>query len=138
MAPDTADEFDQFLRERHAAAAAYVSGDPAPLGRLVARVLPATFFGPRGDVTTGTREVWERYERDDAVFTGGSTNAMETLDQAAGVDIAFWVGFQRSQVRLRGRDEPVDFDLRVTEIYRREKGAWRLVHRHADPVVDPA
>jgi ketosteroid isomerase-like protein len=138
MASDTDDQFDQFLSERHAAAAAYVSGDSGPLGKLVARQLPATFFSPRGDVTTGTREVWERYERDGAAFADGSTNAMETLDRAAGNDIAFWVGFQRSRARLRGREEPVDFDLRVTEIYRRENGAWRLVHRHADPVVDQA
>ena len=130
-------DFDQFIEQRHAAAAAYVSGDPAPLGRLVARELPATFFGPRGDASAGTREVWERYERDDAAFSSGSTNEMETLDSAAGDDIAFWVGFQRSQARLVGKDEPVPFELRVTEIYRREHGEWKLVHRHADPHARP-
>ena len=28
-------------------------------------------------------------------------------------------------------------DLRVTHVYRREGADWRLVHRHADPLVDP-
>jgi ketosteroid isomerase-like protein len=130
------DDFDRFLQARHAAAQEYVSGNPEPLSRLVARELPATFFSPRGDVTTGTREVATRYEKDDAVFTEGSENVMETLDAAAGDEIAFWVGLQRSEARMRGQEEPVSFDLRVTEIYRRESGQWRLVHRHADPRMD--
>jgi ketosteroid isomerase-like protein len=131
--PTDAEDFDQFIGQRQAAAAAYVSGNPDPLGRLVAQELPATFFGPRGDVTTGTRDVWARYERDASLFTSGSENAFEVLDSAATADIAYWVGFQRSQANMRGEDQPIPFDLRLTEIYRRENGQWRLVHRHADP-----
>ena len=131
--PADSEDFEQFLRQRQAAAGEYVSGNPEPLGRLVAQQLPATFFSPRGDVTTGTREVWERYERDASSFSSGSQNAFEALDSAAAVDIAYWVGFQRSQANMRGEDRPVSFDLRVTEIYRREDGQWKLVHRHADP-----
>ena len=131
--PADSEDFEQFLRQRQAAAGEYVSGNPEPLGRLVAQQLPATFFSPRGDVTTGTREVWERYERDASSFSSGSQNAFEALDSAAAGDIAYWVGFQRSQANMRGEDRPVWFDLRVTEIYRREDGQWKLVHRHADP-----
>jgi ketosteroid isomerase-like protein len=30
---------------------------------------------------------------------------------------------------------PQDWDLRVTLVYRSEGSQWRLVHRHADPLV---
>jgi hypothetical protein len=74
----------------------HAAGNPEPLGRLVAWELPATFFSPRGDVTTGTRDVWARYERDTSSFTSGSENAFEALDSAANGDITYWVGCQRS------------------------------------------
>ena len=35
---------------------------------------------------------------------------------------------------MRGEEQPVPFDLRVTEIYRRENAQWKLVHHHADPL----
>ena len=67
-------------------------------------------------------------------FASDSENRFETLDSAADADIGYWVGFQRSQANMRGQDQPVPFDLRVTEIYRRENDQWKLVHRHADPL----
>jgi ketosteroid isomerase-like protein len=126
------EDFQRFLRRREAASGEYMNGNPVPLGQVAAQQLPATFFGPRGDVTAGTSEVWARYERDASLFTSCTENAFETLDSATSDDIAYWVGFQRSQASMRGEDQPVRFDLRVTEIYRRENGQWKLVHRHAD------
>jgi ketosteroid isomerase-like protein len=133
MAADSKD-FEQFQRQRHAAGGEYVSGNPEPLGRVVAQHLPGTFFGPRGDVTAGTREVWGRHERDASRFASGGENTFEAFDSAASDDIAYWIGFQRSQAYMRGEEQPVPFNLRVTEIYRRENGQWRLVHRYADPL----
>jgi ketosteroid isomerase-like protein len=28
--------------------------------------------------------------------------------------------------------KPRDYTLRVTQVYRREEGEWKVVHRHAD------
>jgi ketosteroid isomerase-like protein len=36
-----------------------------------------------------------------------------------------------------GPDPGPDWSLRVTLVFRREGATWRLVHRHADPLVHP-
>jgi ketosteroid isomerase-like protein len=47
-------------------------------------------------------------------------------------------GFQRATAHLSGRGEAVPMNLRVTELFRREGDAWKLVHRHADFLVSEA
>jgi hypothetical protein len=40
--------------------------------------------------------------------------------------------------RMQGRAEAIPMDLRVTEVFRREEGEPKLVHRHADPLTAEA
>src|ERR687888_179402 len=94
--------FDEFMNRREAAARAYVSGDPAPLGEIVARESRASFFGPGGGHVEGTQEVWGRYEADAVAFGRDSENRLETIDQGAGPEIAYWAGFQRVVADFRG------------------------------------
>lgn len=47
------------------------------------------------------------------------------------VDMAYTLGFERFNGSIAGRPvEPVT--VRVTHIYRREDGEWKIVHRHGD------
>jgi SnoaL-like protein len=42
---------------------------------------------------------------------------------------------EHRQAKVAGRRELSDLDLRVTTTFRLEDGAWKIVHRHADPIA---
>ena len=50
---------------------------------------------------------------------------IEHLTFVASADVAYSVALEHHATRT----------LRVTHGYRREEGAWKLAHRHADPLV---
>jgi ketosteroid isomerase-like protein len=127
------DDFDDFMEQRAAAASAHVSGDASPLTRLLAADLPATLFGPHGGAVQGATEVSARHVADALGFHSQGTSRLEVLQVGASGEIAYWVGLQHATVQYGTMTQPAPMDLRVTEIFRRENGEWRLVHRHADP-----
>jgi ketosteroid isomerase-like protein len=135
--PDDFDtHFDTFLRQRIAASDAFVGGDYGPLGAISTDRPPATIFGPQGDCVQGPEAVDAANRGAAGHFGPGSTNRFETMHSAADGNLAYWVGVQRSVVNMKGKDAPVPMNLRVTEIYRREAGGWKLVHRHADRLAE--
>lgn len=129
--------FQQFIKRREAASRAYVQGEPAPLGKLVSRRGAATFFGPGGGTVRGAGKVWSRYKRDSGNFESDSTSTLKALQQDAGGEIGYWVGIQNAVAHLRGKKARIPMKLRITEIFRRENREWKLIHRHADPLVNP-
>ena len=130
MNPENED-FYEFINRRERAAQSYVNGDAAPVEALTGEAA-ATFFSPRGDVVEGPSAVRERYARDAASFEAGGETHFEILHVAAAGDLGYWVGLQKATARIKGESAPVEFDLRVTEIFARENGVWKLLHRHAD------
>ncbi len=132
------DDFDDFMEQRMAAAGAYMTGDASPLVRLLAVDSPATFFAPRGGVVQGATEVGARYVGDAHDFRAPGTTRFEVLQVGASGELAYWVGVQHATVQTGDMTQPAPMQLRVTEIFRRENGAWKLVHRHADPHANAA
>ena len=52
-------------------------------------------------------------------------------------DLAYTVGFEHTTASVRG-GPPSAYVLRVTTVFHRENGEWKVVHRHADPAGSPS
>lgn len=61
--------------------------------------------------------------------------AFDILTRFVSADLACYHEIERGEAVLGGRSGLGSFALRVTSIYRREGGQWRIVLRHADPIV---
>ena len=131
-------DFEEFMKQREAASSAFVNGDFDPLAEISTQNSPATIFGPKGDCVQDAEKVNEANAKGSKLFKPGSENAFEVMHTASDENLAYWVGVQRSVVRMQGKEQPVPMDLRVTEIFRREGGQWKLIHRHADRLAPGA
>jgi ketosteroid isomerase-like protein len=124
-------DFAAFMTTRASAAQAFVNGNVEPMSSLLTSVSPATFFGPGGGVDEGPEQVFSTFKSQAAPFESGQSD-FQIHQMAANGELAYWVGLQRVSARQIGKPEMAQFHLRVTELFRKEDGKWKLVHRHAD------
>jgi ketosteroid isomerase-like protein len=118
-------------RERvRAALTSMGSGDPEPYMALWADAEDVTLFGAWGPIERGYRRLLETFRWVGGRFKAGGLVPEDVVAFESG-DLAYTVGFERGEVAVDdGGSQPMT--IRVTHIYRRFAGEWRLVHRHAD------
>lgn len=132
MAPS----FEEFMPERETASNDYIRGDTTALRAMLTGQDPATFMSPDGSIVVGAAPAARAQIDGATAFGPTSTGRFEVLNSGSDGDLAFWTGRQIASMDINGRDLPVPMTLRTTEVFRREDGAWKLIHRHAD-MADP-
>lgn len=136
MNPD-GKEFSSFLQAWEEAQEAIINGDSTKWKANASHGADATIFGGFGGFEKGWDEVGSRYDWAASQFqASGATKAVEYLSKGESGDLAFTVSIERSQVKTGAGAEGSELALRVTQIFRRENGSWKLLHRHADPMVE--
>lgn len=129
------DDLRQTLDQTVAALNRLVNGDGGPYLRLWSHADDVTVMGGFGSYEKGWERVRQNTEFAASRFRGGQLLGIEEMAVGSSGDLGYAVWIERGDVRVEGRDEPGPLVVRVTHIFRREDGAWRLIHRHGDPIV---
>lgn len=128
-------ELDDFLAttlpRQIEAEIAFHNGDLAPRMQLWSRIDPVTVFGAFGPSVSGWDEVSRTFAWVASRFSGNLDYSFELVAAGISGDLAYTVGYERHVTSIDGAAaEPKT--LRVTHVYRREDGEWKVVHRHGD------
>jgi ketosteroid isomerase-like protein len=131
-------ERDDFMAWVHGqlkdAETALHDGDATPRRLIWSRNEPVTVFGA-WKTAVGREEVDDLFTLLEDSFSDAKGYSFELVAADVSGDMAYTVGYEHSQVSVDG--EPRTYTLRATQVYRREGGDWKVVHRHGDMLVDP-
>ena len=101
------------------------------MAAMLSWVSAARRHGSRSVPSRDTKAVTDTMRWVGSRFTGADAVDVEHTVIASSGDLAYTVGFERSHVSVDG-GPPRDMVIRVTHIYRRIDGDWKLIHRHGD------
>ena len=127
------DEVRDASNRFYAALNRMTNGDAGALADVWSHGATVTTMHPIGGRQVGWDQVRQSWEQVAQLASGGQVELRDQLIQVAG-DAAYELGVERGQLTLAG--EQVTLDHRVTNVYRRQAGAWKIVHHHTD--VAPA
>jgi len=112
-----------------------VDGDPGPYLALWSHADDVTVMGAFGSYEKGWDRVRQNTEFAASRFRAGQMSGVEQMAVGANGDLGYAVWLERGEVLVERRDKPSQLALRVTHLFRREDGAWRIIHRHGDPIT---
>jgi ketosteroid isomerase-like protein len=130
-------DFAAFVPLWERAQTRFINGDPNLWKQNASHGEDVTIFGAFGGSEKGWEKVGLRNDWASAQFVNsGATQEIEYLNIGTSGDLAFTVSIERQLARIAGQETPTPRALRVTQIFRSEGGVWKLLHRHADPLVE--
>jgi ketosteroid isomerase-like protein len=128
------DDLREAIERHQNAINSLINGDAQPYLEHCSHRDDVSVAGGWGAYERGWDEVRRRYEWVTDNFAGTSSNicSFENITVVYGEDIAYTLDIERNSIDGNKRQ----MDLRVTTVFRKEAGEWKMVHRHGDPLVE--
>jgi ketosteroid isomerase-like protein len=128
-------ELDTFLEAMlphlKAADTALHSGDASRRIAMWSQTDPVTLFGA-AVTSSGWDGIRATFDWLGSRFSNCTSFECEVVAAGVSGDLAYIVGLEHTTASI-GDAPASDYSLRVTTIFRREDGEWKIVHRHGDP-----
>src|SRR6266436_1420565 len=122
----SASDLAQVMEKDHQALDAFVKGDPEPKKTMFSRRDDVTLANPFGPPARGWSQVEKTLEHAAAQLREGEAIGFERISEYATADLAYIVEIERYRGKVGGAGDIAPNSLRVTTIFRREDGQWRI------------
>jgi ketosteroid isomerase-like protein len=129
------DELAELVSRTEEATTAFVRGDMDRYLELTSHIRGYTLMNPFGGPPRRYEDRTESLRAAADYFQGGEAK-LEVAEVHAWDDTLVLVMIERQHAKVGGLPHQ-GWPLRVTQVYRRDGADWRIVHRHADPLVEP-
>jgi ketosteroid isomerase-like protein len=126
-------EFLEFVERCHDALRQHTGGNPRPFLELWSHADDVSLMGGVGGHQVGFDEV-SKLLTAAAKTLNYQTWSAENLATGSDSTFGFTVELERLTRHIHGETE--EMRLRATSIYRREDGAWKVIHRHGDSLMN--
>ena len=130
-------DHDLPLDEYHRAGLEITNGNPEVYKSLFSRSDDVTLANPFGPPAHGWTEVSATLDGAAEKYRDGEAVGFENVSTVLTPDLAYTVEIERYRARVGGAKEMTPVSVRVTTVFRREGGRWKVVHRHGDPITTP-
>ena len=105
------------------------NGNPQLLSDIWSHNSAVTTMHPIGGRQVGWKDVWETWDQTARVASEGHVKIQDQFIRVVG-DVAYEIGVENAGFKIAG--QKVTDQVRVTNIYQREGGTWKIVHHHTD------
>ena len=131
------DDLESAIEQSHVATGEIVNGNVEPFEVLFSHREDVTLGNPFGPFVRGWQQVVATAAGAASQYREGEIVGFDLVARHVTDDLACVVEVERFRVKVGGADDLAEVALRVTSVFRLEDGAWKLVHRHADPITTP-
>jgi ketosteroid isomerase-like protein len=132
------DEVDELIEQYYRAQREFLRGNPEPVKNLFSHREDVTLANPYGPPVRGWDEVAKTIEHAASLRSEGTFVEWQILAKYVTADLAYVVQIERAEAKIGAREDISPLAVRATMNFRPEEdGEWKIVHRHADPIITP-
>ena len=123
------------IAESHQALRKILNGDPSGYAALFSNREDITLGNPFGPFGKGRAAVLKALNNASSKYKNGTVVAVDRIAMYGNGNIVCLVEIEHDRAKLGASSDYSEFAARVTSVYEKVGGSWKLVHRHADPIT---
>jgi len=129
------DDVDELIERYQLALDGFMKGDPEPVQELYFHREDASLANPYGPPVRGWDEIAKTTEHAASLRRAGRARGFDIVAKYVTAELAYVVQIEHLESKIGQSEEITPYSLRATMIFRPEDGTWKVVHRHADPII---